>query len=94
MIDLHTWPTPDGQKVHIMLKEPGLPCRVIPVDIGKGGQFAEHFRKITPSHRIPAMVGGETVIFESAAIVIYLAEKTASRCCRRAVPRAKPACNG
>lgn len=78
MIDLYTWPTPNGHKVHIMLEELGLPYRVIPVNIGKGEQFAEHFLKITPNHRIPAMVDGETVIFESAAIMIYLAEKTGS----------------
>jgi len=78
MIDLYTWPTPNGHKVHITLEELGLPYRVIPVNIGKGEQFAEHFLKITPNHRIPAMVDGETVIFESAAIMIYLAEKTGS----------------
>ena len=78
MIDLYTWPTPNGHKVHIMLEELGLPYRVIPVHIGKGEQFAEHFLKITPNHRIPAMVDGETVIFESAAIMMYLAEKTGS----------------
>lgn len=78
MIDLYTWPTPNGHKVHIMLEELGLPYRVIPVNIGKGEQFAEHFLKITPNHRIPAMVDGETVIFESAAIMMYLAEKTGS----------------
>jgi len=78
MIDLYTWPTPNGHKVHIMLEELGLPYRVIPVNIGKGEQFAEHFLKITPNHRIPAMVDGETMIFESAAIMMYLAEKTGS----------------
>lgn len=78
MIDLYTWPTPNGHKVHILLEELGLPYRVIPVNIGKGEQFAEHFLKVTPNHRIPAMVDGETVIFESAAIMIYLAEKTGS----------------
>ncbi len=78
MIDLYTWPTPNGHKVHIMLEELGLPYRVIPVNIGKGEQFAEHFLKITPNHRIPAMVDGAHTIFESAAIMIYLVEKTGS----------------
>jgi GST-like protein len=82
MIDLYTWPTPNGHKIHIMLEETGLEYRVIPVDINEGEQFAPEFLKIAPNNRIPAMVdpdgpGGEPLsLFESGAILIYLAEKT------------------
>ena len=83
MIDLYSWPTPNGHKVHIMLEETGIPYRVIPVDIGKGEQFAESFLKINPNHRIPALVdpdgpGGDFALFESGAMLIYLAEKVDS----------------
>ncbi len=82
MIDLYTWPTPNGHKVHIMLEEVGLAYNVIPINIGKGDQFDPEFLKISPNNKMPAMVdhdgpGGEPIsIFESAAILIYLAEKT------------------
>ena len=82
MIDVWTWPTPNGHKVHIALEEMGLPYRVIPVNIGAGDQFKPEFLAITPNHRIPAIVdpdgpGGKPLaLFESAAILIYLAEKT------------------
>jgi len=82
MIDLWTWPTPNGHKVHILLEELGLPYKVVPVAIGKGEQFKPEFLAITPNHRIPAMVdpdgpGGKPIqLFESGAIMIYLAEKT------------------
>ena len=82
MIDLYTWPTPNGYKIHIMLEETGLEYRVIPVDINKGEQFDPDFLKIAPNNRIPAIVdqdgpGGEPFsLFESGAILIYLAEKT------------------
>lgn len=82
MIEIYTWPTPNGHKVHIMLEETGLEYRVIPVDINEGEQFAPEFLKIAPNNRIPAMVdpdgpGGEPIsLFESGAILIYLAEKT------------------
>jgi len=82
MIDLYTWPTPNGHKVHIMLEETGLPYRVIPIDIGKGEQFGPEFLKISPNNKMPAMVdpdgpgGGPYSLFESGAILIYLAEKT------------------
>ncbi len=82
MIDVWTWPTPNGHKVHIALEELGLPYRVIPVDIGAGDQFKPEFLAITPNHRIPAIVdpdgpGGQPLtLFESGAILIYLAEKT------------------
>ena len=79
MIDLYTWSTPNGRKVSIMLEECGLPYRTHPVDIGKGQQMAPDFLKISPNNKIPAIVdrdaGGQSV-FESGAILIYLAEKT------------------
>ncbi len=84
MIDLYTWPTPNGHKCHILLEELGLPYAVKPVAIGKGEQFRPEFLSITPNHRIPAMVdsdgpgGAPITLFESAAIMIYLAEKTGS----------------
>lgn len=83
MIDLHYWPTPNGWKISIMLEECGLPYRVIPVDITRDEQYAPPFLEISPNNRIPAIVdrapadGGEPVcLFESGAILIYLAEKT------------------
>ena len=81
MIEAWTWPTPNGHKVHIALEELGLPYRVIPVDIGAGQQFQPEFLAITPNHRIPAIVdpdgpgGTPLTLFESGAILIYLAEK-------------------
>ena len=81
MIEAWTWPTPNGQKIHIALEELELPYTVVPVDIGAGEQFRPDFLAITPNHRIPAIVdpdapGGRLVLFESGAILIYLAEKT------------------
>ncbi len=83
MIDLHYWPTPNGWKVSIMLEETGLPYRLLPVNIGRGEQFKPDFLAISPNNRMPAIVdhdppgGGEPVsIFESGAILVYLAEKT------------------
>ena len=82
MIDLHTWPTPNGHKVHIMLEEVGLEYRVIPVDINQGAQFAPDFLAISPNNKMPAIVdhdgpGGKSYsLFESGAILMYLAEKT------------------
>ena len=81
-IDLYFWPTPNGWKVTILLEELGLPYRVIPVDIGKGDQFDPAFLAISPNNKMPAIAdpdgpGGEPVsVFESGAIMIYLAEKT------------------
>ncbi len=81
MIDLYTWPTPNGHKIHIMLEETGLPYKVIPIDIEKGEQFAPAFMEISPNNRIPAIhdpdgPDGQAVnLFESGAILIYLAEK-------------------
>lgn len=81
MIDLYYWPTPNGWKISIMLEECGLDYKVIPVNIGKGEQFQPNFLKISPNNRIPAIVDHldqkhSISIFESGAILIYLAEKT------------------
>ncbi len=78
MIDLYTWTTPNGRKVSIMLEELGLPYRVIPVHIGKDEQFEPDFLKISPNNKIPAIVDTDAGVslMESAAILIYLAEKT------------------
>ncbi len=82
MIELYTWSTPNGRKVSVMLEECGLPYRVHPVDISKGDQFKPEFLAICPNNRIPAIVdprgpdGKPLPLFESGAILIYLAEKT------------------
>lgn len=82
MIELYSWPTPNGHKVHIMLEETGLPYKVHAVDIGAGAQFDKAFLAISPNNRIPAIVDTESVdgkplsVFESGAILLYLAEKT------------------
>ena len=82
MIDLYTWGTPNGRKVSVMLEECGLPYRVHKVNIGEGEQFKPGFLAINPNNRIPAIVdpegpGGKPLpLFESGAILIYLAEKT------------------
>ncbi|WP_287129937.1 glutathione S-transferase N-terminal domain-containing protein [Candidatus Cyanaurora vandensis] len=83
MIDLYYWTTPNGHKITMFLEETGLPYRLIPVNIGKGDQFQPDFLKIAPNNRIPAMLdqapatGGESIaVFESGAILLYLAEKT------------------
>jgi GST-like protein len=83
MIDLHYWPTPNGQKIALFLEEAGVEYRAHPVNIGKGAQFEPDFLKIAPNNRIPAIVdtapadGGEPIaLFESGAILLYLAEKT------------------
>jgi GST-like protein len=82
MIDLYTWPTPNGHKIHIMLEETGLPYKVIPVDIGAGDQFKPEFLKISPNNKMPAMVdsdgpGGKPMaLAESGAMLFYLASKT------------------
>lgn len=82
MIDLYTWPTPNGHKVHIALEELDLAYTVHPIDIGEGDQFKPEFLKISPNNRVPAIVdqdgpeGKPMSLFESGAILIYLAEKT------------------
>lgn len=83
MIDLHYWPTPNGHKVTMFLEEAGLPYRIVPVDIRRGDQFQPDFLRIAPNNRMPAIVdhdpadGGEPIsVFESGAILLYLADKT------------------
>ena len=82
MIDLHYWPTPNGKKVTILLEELGMPYKVVPVNIGRGDQFKDAFLEMNPNHRMPVMVddaptgaGKPIVIFESGAIMMYIAEK-------------------
>jgi GST-like protein len=83
MIDLHYWTTPNGHKITLFLEEAGLEYKIHPVNIGNHEQFNPHFLKIAPNNRIPAIVdtapadGGEPIsLFESGAILLYLAEKT------------------
>lgn len=83
MFDVYYWPTPNGHKVTLFLEEVGLPYRLVPVDIGAGAQFEPDFLRISPNNRIPALVdsapvdgGGPLSVFESGAILLYLAEKT------------------
>jgi len=83
MIDLHYWPTPNGHKVTLMLEEAGLDYRVHPVNIGAGDQFKPAFLSISPNNKMPAIVdhapadgGPPQSVFESGAILLYLAEKT------------------
>ena len=83
MIDLFYWPTPNGHKITLFLEEAGLAYTIKPVDIGKGEQFQPSFLKISPNNRMPAIVdhapadgGGPLSVFESGAILLYLAEKT------------------
>ncbi len=82
MIDVYTWPTPNGHKVHIMLHETGLEHTIHPINIQAGDQFDPEFLKISPNNKMPAIVdrdgpGGEPIsVFESAAILVYLADKT------------------
>lgn len=81
MIDLYTWTTPNGRKISIMLEACGLEYQVHPINIGSGDQFAPEFLKISPNNKIPAIVdhdginGEPTSVFESGAILLYLAEK-------------------
>lgn len=82
MIDLYSWPTPNGHKIHIMLEECGLPYRVHPVNISANEQFKPEFLAISPNNKIPAMVdsdgpdGKPMSVFESGAMLVYLAGKT------------------
>ena len=82
MIDLYFDDTPNGQKVHIMLEETGLAYKLVKIDIGKGDQFDPEFLKISPNNKVPAIIDpdgpdGRTLsLFESGAILVYLAEKT------------------
>ncbi|AYF85741.1 MULTISPECIES: glutathione binding-like protein [unclassified Pseudomonas] len=83
MIDLYYWTTPNGHKISLFLEEAGLPYRLHPINIGRDEQFQPHFLKISPNNRIPAIVDHEPAdgaeplsLFESGAILLYLAEKT------------------
>jgi GSH-dependent disulfide-bond oxidoreductase len=83
MIDLYYWTTPNGHKITIFLEETGLPYKIFPINIGKGEQFAKDFLKVAPNNRIPAMVdhepqggGAPLAMFESGAMLLYLADKT------------------
>ncbi len=83
MIELHYWTTPNGHKITIFLEESGLACKIVPVNIGKGEQFKREFLALSPNNRIPAIIdhapadGGKPVpVFESGAILLYLADKT------------------
>ena len=82
MYDLHYWPTPNGKKVTILLEELGVPYTIIPCNIGRGDQFTPEFLAMNPNHRMPVLVdhapadgGAPLAIFESGAIMLYLAEK-------------------
>lgn len=82
MIDVHYWPTPNGKKVTILLEELALPYTIVPVNIGRGDQFTDAFLSISPNNRMPAIVDTEPArsgppvsVFESGAILLYLAEK-------------------
>ena len=82
MYDVHYWPTPNGKKVTILLEELGAPYKVVPCNIGRGDQFTADFLKMNPNHRMPVLVdhdpsdGGEPIaVFESGAIMMYIAEK-------------------
>jgi GSH-dependent disulfide-bond oxidoreductase len=83
MIDLYYWTTPNGHKITIFLEETGLPYKIFPINIGKGEQFKSDFLAVSPNNRIPALVdheppgGGKPVsVFESGAMLLYLADKT------------------
>jgi GST-like protein len=83
MIDLHYWPTPNGHKITMFLEEAGVPYRIVPVNIRAGDQFKPEFLAISPNNRMPAIVDDEPIgggaplpVFESGAILLYLAEKT------------------
>src|SRR6202142_1561235 len=83
MIDLYYWPTPNGHKITMFLEESGTPYKIVPVNIGKGDQFKPEFLAISPNNRMPAIIdpapadGGAPIsVFESGAILLYLAEKT------------------
>jgi len=81
VIDVYFWPTGNGKKITIMLEECGLEYRIIPINIGKGDQHTPEFTRISPSNKMPAIIdhdaeGGRLSMFESGAILVYLAEKT------------------
>ncbi|HET8764444.1 MAG TPA: glutathione S-transferase N-terminal domain-containing protein [Rhodanobacter sp.] len=97
MIDLYYWPTPNGHKITLFLEEAGLPYTLKPVNIGAGDQFKPAYLAISPNNKMPAIVdhdpafgGGPVSVFESGAILVYLAGKTGK--CIPADPRGKVAC--
>ena len=77
MIELYTWPTPNGRKISILLEEMKIPYKIIPIDITKGDQFSKEFTAISPSNKIPAIIDKENnqSIFETGAIMLYLSKK-------------------
>jgi len=82
MYDVHYWPTPNGKKVTILLEELGVPYRIVPCNIGRGDQFTPAFLAMNPNHRMPVLVdhdptggGAPIAVFESGAIMLYIAEK-------------------
>ncbi len=101
MIDLYYWPTPNGHKITIFLEEAGLPYTIVPVNIGAGEQFKPEFLAISPNNRMPAIVdhapagGGAPIsVFESGAILLYLAEKTGRFLPARSARPLSRRCNG
>jgi GSH-dependent disulfide-bond oxidoreductase len=100
MLEVRTWPAPNGHKVHIALEELGLQYKVIPVNISAGDQFKPEFLKINPNHRIPATVdpdgpaGKPFILFESAAILIYLSERNGGRLTQKTRSAATNVSNG
>lgn len=100
MIDLYYWPTPNGHKITLFLEEAGIPYTIKPVAIGKGEQFKPEFLAISPNNRMPAIVDSEPAdggaslsVFESGAILLYLADKYKSSF-RRICAAVSPAPNG
>ena len=101
MIDLHYWPTPNGHKITMFLEETGMPYRIVPVNIGTGAQFDPAFLAIAPNNRMPAIVdtqpagGGAPVsVFESGAILLYLAEKIGNAAARGPAGALSRCCSG
>ena len=100
-IQVWTWPTPNGHKVHIMLEELGLPYEVVPINIGSGDQFKPEFLSITPNHRIPAIVDPDgperravPAVRERRHPRSTSPRRPAAPCCRATRRRATAACNG
>src|SRR5271154_4071590 len=89
MIKFYYHPSPNPAKVALLLEEEGLPYELVPVDTRKGEQFAPAFKAINPNAKTPAIVDGDTTVFDSNAILLYLAEKTG-----KFLPDNKPASRG
>jgi GST-like protein len=101
MIDLHYWTSPNGHKVTMFLEETRLPYWLVPIDITKNAQFEGEFLKISPNNKIPAIVdraplgdGEPPSIFESGAILVYLAKKKPGSCCHKTREVKAMHCNG